>query len=765
MTTDEMSTVQQHRRPVRSLLTSWQQPLYRSGYALVASSAITSGIGLLYWVIAARLYPPAVVGTNSAAIYAMMFLAGAAQLNLMNALLRFVPVAGRRARGFVITTYTAGALLGASAGYVFVLGARLWSSQLEGFFEGRLETAWFVAATAVWTIFVMQDSVLTAVGRAALVPVENAVFSGLKIVLLVWLVAAMPFHGVAVSWTVATAIVVVVTNVYLFRRAVPSHMVTAQDVAEPFSLRHVLRYVGGDYTGTLFWLGCTQLLPVLVLDVVGAEATAAFSTAWTVAYSLYLVPLGMGQSLVVHASRDIAGLERARRIMVEYSLLLLVPAVVVIFVTAPYLLRIFGESYSQHGTWVLRLAALSALPNIVTSTTVSAARVRRRMTVVVAVLASLSILVLTLCVVLTPRVGVNGVGIALLAGQMIVASAILLLRASWLPRPLSGPLSGLRHSFLLRRTAPVLLGRIMGGDLASWRLQGRLHGQSGTATALVGSAQGDTALIKVADSPSGRNQLVRQAAVLRRLHADGRLGAWRDLLPNVLATSEVNGAFCVMETRLRGVDGRSMLGDADGRRSFVAAALGTIEDLHDRTAVPRIVDEASVTRWVRVPIARLRACVRHGERGPLDRLEAILVEELAGRRVSVGWVHGDFCPDNVLVEDGRVTGVVDWCQSDPDGIAVLDVVGLLVSTEWRVAHTELGRVVQQWSSDPEHPGHPVLVDAQRALGADVVEPRVLVLLSWLHHVSNNLAQSERYSTNPLWMHHNVVSVLRSLERS
>jgi hypothetical protein len=208
-----------------------------------------------------------------------------------------------------------------------------------------------------------------------------------------------------------------------------------------------------------------------------------------------------------------------------------------------------------------------------------------------------------------------------------------------------------------------------------------------------------------------------------------------------------------------------MLGDADGRRSFVAAALGTIEDLHDRTAVPRIVDEASVTRWVRVPIARLRACVRHGERGPLDRLEAILVEELAGRRVSVGWVHGDFCPDNVLVEDGRVTGVVDWCQSDPDGIAVLDVVGLLVSTEWRVAHTELGRVVQQWSSDPEHPGHPVLVDAQRALGADVVEPRVLVLLSWLHHVSNNFAQSERYSTNPLWMHHNVVSVLRSLERS
>ena len=65
-------------------------PLFRDGYALVANEGLTAALGLVYWLIAAREYAPSVVGTNTAAISAMMFIAGVAQLNLMSALLRFV---------------------------------------------------------------------------------------------------------------------------------------------------------------------------------------------------------------------------------------------------------------------------------------------------------------------------------------------------------------------------------------------------------------------------------------------------------------------------------------------------------------------------------------------------------------------------------------------------------------------------------------------------------------------------------------------------
>ena len=43
-------------------------PIYRNGYALLFSGVISAGLGLIYWLLAARFYPPELVGLNSALI-------------------------------------------------------------------------------------------------------------------------------------------------------------------------------------------------------------------------------------------------------------------------------------------------------------------------------------------------------------------------------------------------------------------------------------------------------------------------------------------------------------------------------------------------------------------------------------------------------------------------------------------------------------------------------------------------------------------------
>ena len=94
----------------------------------------------------------------------------------------------------------------------------------------------------------------------------------------------------------------------------------------------------------------------------------------------------------------------------------------------------------------------------------------------------------------------------------------------------------------------------------------------------------------------------------------------------------------------------------------------------------------------------------------------------------------------------------------------VDVVAFLLHTEREATGAELGRVVQSWLARPDHPAYAIVADAQRARDADVLSPRALVLISWLHHVANNLTQSRRYAANPLWLHHNVRAVLRTLPR-
>src|SRR5258708_5615309 len=113
------------------LIAHVRTPLYRNGYALILSSATTSGIGLLYWILAAHLYPTDAVGLNSALVSTMMFLAGVSQLNLMSALIRFVPVTGRATGRFVKYIYIISLSVAALTSLVFVLGTPVWAPKLS----------------------------------------------------------------------------------------------------------------------------------------------------------------------------------------------------------------------------------------------------------------------------------------------------------------------------------------------------------------------------------------------------------------------------------------------------------------------------------------------------------------------------------------------------------------------------------------------------------------------------------------------------------
>src|SRR5260221_11418977 len=108
------------------LMAHLRTPLYRNGYALILSSTVTSGLGVLYWVLAAHNYSTEAVGMNSAAISTMMFLAGVSQLNLTSALMRFLPGAGKATFRLVIYTYLISVVIAGVVSFVFMLGIDIW---------------------------------------------------------------------------------------------------------------------------------------------------------------------------------------------------------------------------------------------------------------------------------------------------------------------------------------------------------------------------------------------------------------------------------------------------------------------------------------------------------------------------------------------------------------------------------------------------------------------------------------------------------------
>jgi O-antigen/teichoic acid export membrane protein len=407
--------------------------MLRNGHALIFSAAVTQIIGVLYWVFAARNYPAAVVGRNSVALSITLFLAGVAELNLMSTLVRFLPTSGTRSARLILTVYGASASIAAVAGLGFLFLIPRVEPQLAFLRTSPVIMMWFVVSVVTGAIFVLQDSALTGVRAAPFVPLENASFSLVKLALMLPLARLLPAAGIYVSWTVAVAMSLIPTNAYLFVRAIPRHLRNHPAGGDPPRFRDIRSYVVPDSLAGLFILASTYLLPLLVIDRLGPAAAGHYSVAWMIGYALYSVSLNMGSSLVVETAADQSVLRDRCFRSIAHLAKLLVPAVALLIVVAPYALMVFGRGYAVADLTVFRLLALSSLPAIITNTAVSVTRSQRRMRMVVGIQILIFALVWGLSILLIGSMGITGIGAAWLIAETVTAAALVVWPRLWLP--------------------------------------------------------------------------------------------------------------------------------------------------------------------------------------------------------------------------------------------------------------------------------------------------------------------------------------------
>ncbi len=411
-------------------------PLYRNAYALMLGSAITSGLGVIYWWLAARHYTAYQVGLNAAAISAIMFLSGLAQLNLTDALTQFIPILGRAATRFIGYSYLTSLVVALVVSVLFIGGLNLWLPTSDLVKTSPPFQLGLIVATMVWGIFALQDSALTGLRQTIWVPIENTIFSVLKIALLVSFATSFPQYGIFASWTIPAAVLTLPVNRLIFRTFIPKHAATAKSQTVPIGPSQIIKFAAANYLGYLFDLMSTTLLPILVVSYAGASTNAHFYVAWTIANSLQLVALNMGTSLAVEGAADEKNLTLYGRHTLIQMMRWLGPLSLMTLIGAPYILRIFGTTYAAKGVTLLRLLAVAVIPYSINTLYLSFARVQRRISGIIFVQATLCVLVLMLGYALLPSDGIAGIGIAWLVSQTLVAVVIMLTQLRPILRPI-----------------------------------------------------------------------------------------------------------------------------------------------------------------------------------------------------------------------------------------------------------------------------------------------------------------------------------------
>ncbi|MGW3104805.1 lipopolysaccharide biosynthesis protein [Streptomyces sp. NPDC001100] len=396
-------------------------PLFRNAYALMLNTGISAVLGLGYWLIAAHYYSASAVGQGSAAIAAMKLLAGLTAVTLTGALARFIPVAGRATGRLIFRTYAGSSMVVALGAGVFLLTLNEWGPSYR-FLHGPVNALGFVVAVVAWNLLTLQDGVLTGLRSAPWVPVGNTVFSAVKLALLVGLASVFATSGVFVSWVAAIAFSVVPLGLLVFRRLVPRHIEATEDHAKPPTLREIGRFLAGDYTGSLFSLAVVYLVPVIIASQVSSEDNAYFYITTTIGGTVNLLAINMGASLTVEGSHDPARIAANTRAALKRMARIMLPICGLLFIGAPWILGVFGAGYADAATPLLRWFAVGALLRVVMETYFAVLRAQSRTSGLAWLQGLLCVLVLGLTLLLLPRMGLTGAGVAEISSLAVIVT-------------------------------------------------------------------------------------------------------------------------------------------------------------------------------------------------------------------------------------------------------------------------------------------------------------------------------------------------------
>ncbi|WP_245813894.1 lipopolysaccharide biosynthesis protein [Rhodococcus marinonascens] len=410
---------------------SAERNLRLNTHSLILANVLAGVLGLIFWAAAARLFPAREVGVASALITSAVMLSTLSILSIDTMYERFLPLAGTRTgklleHGFLLVVATS-ALAGIA---LVVFGPR------DPLFGSGWSMASFPILVMVLAVFTLLDKTAAGLGVARWSAAKNAFHAAAKLAVLV----ALAWTDVAVSivfaWGAIAAAAAVFLWVALIRRirSHPRFLVTPTLPPR----RELWSYFRSSFGITAVWVIGPLAVPLIVITQVGAEANAYFAIAWAMISALYLtVHLVVSPFVAEVAAHPDRVASLSRRLVRTLAVVAGVGGIGLV-VVGPLMLDVVGAEYRANSVGLLYLAGVFVPLSVVGAIYEGLARVRRRLTLALAVRCVSTLVIVCGSLIGARVVGVVGVGWAYLAAEAVSALVLIGPVVLWLRRSPQG---------------------------------------------------------------------------------------------------------------------------------------------------------------------------------------------------------------------------------------------------------------------------------------------------------------------------------------
>lgn len=379
----------------------FKNPLYLNSFYILLTNISSALFGFVFWIIAAKLYTPQEVGIATALISSMSLIVLVAKVGLDFSIIRYFPVRDKSAvynTSIVITT-----LSSLIFGLIFILGADLFSPELKEIYT--------LGSVGLLLIFIIANTTANLAGiafvalrRSDYYLIQN-LLTGSKILLLfplMYLGAFGIFGSVGLSF--------ILTTIFSSLLIMKSGIRHSFNVDKEF-LAESSRFSLGNYLIGLFQTAPNLILPIMVLNILGADAAAYYYIAFSVAFILFIVPNAISTSLFVEGSNgESLRLSTIRSLIAIYALL--IPAVIILYSSGDVVLGIIGKEYATNGFELFQVMIFTSLVLPMTYIYSAVKRVQNRVRELVLLNGLIFALLVGLAHICMINYGIVGIGYA-----------------------------------------------------------------------------------------------------------------------------------------------------------------------------------------------------------------------------------------------------------------------------------------------------------------------------------------------------------------
>lgn len=392
-----------------------KDPLRKNALFLMATNVLGSLAGFLFWLIAARFYSTKDVGLSTAIISAMMLISVFSRLGLDVGIVRFLPHSENK-RDTINSCLTLSGLASALSATIFILGLRFWSPKLLVLQENWSYLLTFVLFAAVITLSQFQGQVFVAFRSAQFALIQSLIncFRLLLVSLMVGLGAFGIIASLGSAWSLAfIASGFFIVKLYPDYRPMP--------IIRKQVINDMARFSFGNYIANVFGALPTYTLPLIIISVLNTEASAFFYIPFSLISVLGMVTESATSSLLAEGSYEPEKLRKQGIKAMKFISMFLIPGVAILCIFGGPILSLFGADYVQNSLGLLRLLAISCIPWAVLNLYTTVLRVQLRVKPLIYLWGCFAVFTIAVSYWLMKWVGLNGVGIAWLSAQGVLA--------------------------------------------------------------------------------------------------------------------------------------------------------------------------------------------------------------------------------------------------------------------------------------------------------------------------------------------------------